>query len=195
MRDGQRGWHLALIVIGLCVLANSPMEALARGCDLPRIQEAQSLRVTIEVACEAQGRGCSSAVRRGDYVHCIREQVQDAIGRGDLRPEVGRAIRRCSSESTCGRHGRVACRYGLGTPTSCNITTASVCARRGGVVADCASCCDVCTIACGYPPSPRIDCSERVSCDHCSGGRDCQWCYDLGCVATGTKCDIADDCE
>ena len=125
----------------------------ARGATAAPCSDAAAVataRASAEAACEAEGRGCTSAPNHGQYVSCISQQLNQ---NATLPKECRGAAKKCAAKSTCGKPGFVTCcrtkpRSDGTTATKCSIKRdADHCtAPKGGTACAGAqsSCCDAC---------------------------------------------------
>jgi hypothetical protein len=63
-----------------------------------------SLRAEIAETCD-----CAAATSHKKYMKCVRSTIKDAVQGGTLPKACKKAVKRCESDSTCGRTGAVVC--------------------------------------------------------------------------------------
>lgn len=111
-----------------------------------RALDCEAVRCTIQPIL-ATRCPCEEAASHGEYRRCIRGVLRELEDAGTLPSECKRAVRRCTSRSTCGRPTTVACQV----RSRCIISfSPQRCEARGGTVLTTESCC----ASCGPAPSP-----------------------------------------
>lgn len=128
---------LALLAAGAVMAATSAGAA----CKDP-----QSARDAVAGACQ-----CTSFTNHSSYVRCVGHAASKAAHAGTIPKDCVAAVKRCASNSTCGRAGTVACcRTDAKGKTTCSIKLRpSSCHKQGTAGSACISerpsCCDACT--------------------------------------------------
>jgi hypothetical protein len=139
---------MVAVILGVLVVLGPMLSgAGAAGRNACRdVQVLAAARDAVGATCQ-----CSSFHNHSDYVRCVAHAASKAAHSGVIPRDCAAAVKRCASNSTCGRPGTVACcrtdAKGRGTcsiklkPSSCHKqgTAGSAC------ISERPSCCDACT--------------------------------------------------
>ncbi len=123
----------ALFTILLSILVHASAGYACDPAAEPSRSDIASARALVAANCD-----CFSSTRR-DYARCAREQATAALSDSTCLSYV----KRCSSQSTCGRPGAVTCCVPTSSGTKCKIARDTArCDALEGTVSDCSSVCD-----------------------------------------------------
>ncbi|HXJ32944.1 MAG TPA: hypothetical protein VMS22_02810 [Candidatus Eisenbacteria bacterium] len=136
--------RLGLLLASLLALAPRPSAAsssCSSSADLAALAEVKSL---VTQQCD-----CASAMTPHTYLRCAMAVAGVAVAQGRLSSGCLSTLRKCASQSTCGRPGAVACcRTTLSGRKKCSIKRDAILCRapKGGTacVSEVASCCEAC---------------------------------------------------
>ena len=146
-----------LVVTAVLFAAICGPQAAAASCfDLAGSSESVSAtRAQVANQCP-----CSSAVRRSDYMRCVRGVVNTAVDNGDLPRSCRGQVLKCARKSTCGYPAGYVpcCKTSASGTTRCSIkrSAADCTASSGTCTGYFSSCCESCTSGGCVIPTPTL---------------------------------------
>jgi len=153
---------LLCFLFSFCFASSAGAECQSNLCGSDDPESVEALRVELQARC-----GCGSERGHRRYKRCVSGELREAKRSGELTRSCARAIRRCESQSTCGRpEAVVCCSEGKAGPKGRVKRHAGRC-RRGTACGAQSSACDACSSdgACsaGHCSPNIVDRSSDVS--------------------------------
>ncbi len=103
-RPMARASLLVFAVAALVAASAVPSGAACTSKKCPDQVAVDDLRARVAARCD-----CDGVASRRDWSRCVKGVVDEAVGAGFVPKACGRAVRKCESQTTCGRAGAVVC--------------------------------------------------------------------------------------